>query len=207
MIKITKQKVSAIASSALVVALITSPAIVSAVSTTANTTITATLGSTISMTSSGTVAIGLTPTSGGVVSSASDTVTVSTNSPTGYVLTLADSDATTTLVSGGNTIAAHNGTKTAPTALTGNSWGVAVATGTTGIGTNGFDASYATETNSGSSVSKWAGVPATGSPMMIKTTATTASADTTTVWYGVRATTSQTSGAYADTVTYTATAS
>lgn len=198
MIKITKQKVSAIAGSALAVVLITSPAIVSAASTTANTTITATLASTISMTTSTNVAIGLTPTSGGVVSSASDTVSVSTNNTTGYALTMSDADATTTLTSGANTIAAHNGTYGTPTVLAGNSWGYAVAGGN-------FSVSYSAETNNASSTTKWAGVPASGSPQQLKTTASTATNDQTTVWYGVRATSAQAAGAYVDTVTYTAT--
>ena len=198
MIKITKQKVSAIAGSALAVALITSPAIVSAATTTANTTINATLGATISMTTSSTVAIALTPTTGGVVSSASDTVSVSTNNTLGYNLTMSDSDTNTNLVSGSNNIAAHGGTYAAPTTLTGNGWGYAVAGGN-------FSVSYSAESNNGSSTTKWAGVPSSASPQQLKTTATTASSDPTTVWYGVRATTSQASGTYSDAVTYTAT--
>jgi hypothetical protein len=157
------------------------------------------------MTTGTTVALSLTPTGSGVVTSASDTVTVNTNNTTGYNLTVADSDATTTLASGGNTFAAHSGTKAAPTALANNTWGFAVATGTTGIGTNGFDASYSAETNATSSATKWAGMPASGSPVLLKSTTTTATNDTTSVWYAAKATTAQPSGTYTDTVTYTAT--
>lgn len=198
MIKITKQKVSTIASLALVVALITSPAVVSAAQGTSSTTINATLASTISITSNPTVAIAVTPTTGGVVSSQSDTVSVSTNNTTGYNLTLSDSDTNTNLVSGANNIAAHNGTYATPTTLTGNSWGYAVAGGN-------FSASYTAEPSNPSSTTKWAGVPSSASPQQLKTTAATASADQTTVWYGVRATASQAAGVYSDTVTYTAT--
>ena len=53
---------------------------------------------------------------------------------------------------------------------------------------------------------KFAAVPATASPNTLKTTSGTASNDTTTVWYGVAADTSQPSGTYTDSVTYTATA-
>ena len=187
------------------VAIVASPVIAAAASNTANTTISAVVGASISISTGGTVSIALTPTAGGVVTSASDTVTVSTNRTTGYNLGVADADATTNLVSGGNTFTASTGTKSSPAALTNGTWGFAVATGTTGIGTNGFDASYSTETNNGSSTSKWAGMPASGSPMMIKTTATTATNDTTTVWYGAKANTSQPDGTYTDTVTYTAT--
>ena len=176
------------------------PIIASAVSTTANTTVTATVAATISMSSSATVAIALTPTSGGVVSSASDTISVSTNNSIGYTLTVSSSDATTSLTSGGNTIGAHAGTQASPTALAANKWGYRV------VNVGGFGATaYSAETNNGSSSSTWAGMPARGSANTIKTTATTASADTTTVWYGVKATTAQPSGAYSEVVTYTAT--
>lgn len=200
-----RQRALGIAGMLSVVALAASPFVVSAAVDTQNTTINATINAVISMTTSGTVAISLTPTGSGVVSSASDTVTVNTNNAAGYNLQLADSDATTTLVDGGNTIAAHAGTKTTPTALATNTWGVAVPNGTTGIGTNGFDASYSVEANSTSSTSKWAGVPASGSPMLLKSTASTASNDTTTVWYAVKVDTAKPTGTYSDTVTYTAT--
>lgn len=180
-------------------AITTAPVTVSAVSSSANTVINATVNSVISITTDTPVAVSLTPTSGGVVSSSSDTVTVDTNNSAGYTLTLADNDANTNLVSGGNNIAAHVGTQASPTALANNTWGYAVAS------VGGFDASYSTETDNASSTSLWAGVPATGSPNTLKTTASTATGDTTTVWYGVRVNTSQPSGVYTDTVTYTAT--
>ena len=192
-----KKQRLALAASSIAVAF--APVIASAASSSANTTINATINSVISISTSSTVAVSLTPTAGGVVSSNSDTVTVNTNNTAGYVLTLADNDATTTLVSGANTIAAHSGTYASPTALANNTWGYAVAA------LNNFDGSYSAETNNGSSTSKWAGVPATGSPQTLKTTATTATNDTTTVWYGVKATSAQPNGTYTDTVTYTAT--
>lgn len=164
-----------------------------------NTTINATIASVISLTTSGTVAIGVTPVAGGAQTSASDTVSVSTNNAAGYDLTLADSDATTTLVNGANTITAHTGTQAVPTALANNSWGYHVDT----IG--GFGSGGAVETNVTTSTIKYAGVPATGSPNNIKSTATVASGDVTTVWYGVKADTSKPNGVYSDTVTYTAT--
>jgi hypothetical protein len=183
-----------------IVGVVAAPAVASAVSSTANTTINATIGSTISVSTSTTVAISLTPTSGGVVSSNSDTVSVSTNNAAGYTLSLKDSDTNTSLVSGGNNITAWTGTAASPTALGNNTWGWAVA----GLGT--FDASYSAETNNGSSATKWAGIVASsGSADTLKTTATTASGDTTTVWYAAKATTAMPNGTYSDTVTYTAT--
>lgn len=196
--KLNQRKLSLFAVPVLGAALVASPAIVSAATTTGSTTVNATLASVISMTTSGTVAIALTPTTGGVVSSASDSVSVSTNNTTGYTLTMSDGDTNTNLVSGANNIAAHAGTYAVPTALTGNSWGYAVAGGN-------FTASYTAEMNNASSTTKWAGVPESSSPQTLKTTAATASGDTTTVWYGVRATASQATGTYSDTITYTAT--
>lgn len=182
------------------IAVAASPVVASAVASTANTTINATIGSTISLTTTSPVAISLTPTSGGVVSSASDTVSVSTNNTAGYSLTLANADATSNLVSGANTITAHAGTQTTPTALATGTWGYRV------VGVGGFTATaYSAETNNGSSSSTWAGVPVTGAPNTIKTTATTATADPTTVWYGVKVDTSKPNGTYTDIVTYTAT--
>lgn len=177
-----------------------SPAFVGAVSSSANTVINATVNSVISISTATPVAISLTPTAGGVVSSASDTVSVSTNNALGYTLTLADNDTNTNLVNGANNIAAHAGTQASPTALANNTWGYRI------VSVGGFGAgAYSAETDNASSTSTWAGVPSSVSPNTIKTTATTASADTTTVWYGVKATTSIPNGVYTDTVTYTAT--
>ena len=201
----TKQAMKVGAYILVVGAVVLAPVAASAAANSANTTINATVQPVISISTPGTVALSLTPTPGGVVSSASDTVTVNTNNATGYVLTMADNDAATSLQSGANSIVAHAGTKTAPTALGNNTWGYALNTGTTGIGTNGFDAAYTAETNNVASTSKWAGVPASGAPVTLKTTAATASNDTTTVWYGVKANASQPNGVYTDVVTYTAT--
>lgn len=199
--RVTKKYIDGIRKGSLalmVVALAASPVVASAATQSTGTTINATIGSTINITSGPSVAIAITPTSGGVVSSASDTVTVSTNNSAGYALTLENGDANRNLVSGANTIAAHTGTHAAPTAFSGNAWGYAVAGGA-------FDASYAALTNAASSTTKWAGVPASGSAATLKTTASAATSDATTVWYAVRANTSVPSGAYSDTVTYTAT--
>jgi hypothetical protein len=164
-----------------------------------STTINASIASVISMTTSGTVSISITPVSGGSQTSSSDTVSVSTNNAAGYALTFANADTTLTLTNGGDTIAAHTGTQASPTALANNSWGYAVAT------VGGFDASYSTLSNVTSSTTKWAGVPSSASPNTLKSTAATASGDTTTVWYSVKADTTKPNGTYSDTVTYTAT--
>lgn len=191
------QRLAATTGVVAVVAAVLSPVVASAASTTANTTINASVGSTISLTSSGTVNISLTPGASAVVSSASDTVSVSTNNTAGYNLSVADSDATTNLVSGANTLGAHTGTYASPSVLATGKWGYAVAGGN-------FSATYTAESNNTSSTTKWAGMPATGSPQQLKTTATTASSDATTVWYGVKVDSSTPTGTYTDAVTYTA---
>lgn len=203
--KTNRQRLSTYIALLAAISVIVSPALVSAANDTDNTTINATIAPVISMTTVSPVTIALTPTSGGVVTSASDTVTVDTNNATGYNLAINDSDSTLTLANGGNNFAASSGTKTSPIALANNTWGYAVNSGTTGIGTNGFDAAYSTETNNGSSTSKWAGITASGAPVMLKTTASTAVADTTTVWFAAKATTALPSGTYTGQVTYTAT--
>lgn len=193
-----KKKQFAAAGFASLVAL--SPVVASAASTSANTVVNATVASVISMTTATPVSISITPTPGGVVSSSSDTVTVNTNSSTGWTLTLADNDTDTDLESGGNAFAAHAGTFAVPTALANNTWGYRI------VGAGGFGGTaYSGETNNGSSTSTWAGVASSASPVQIKSSGGVATNDTTTVWYGVKATSTQPSGVYTDTVTYTAT--
>jgi len=195
--KIINQKVGAISLVFSSVAILLSPVVASAA--TANTTVSVDVGSTLSLSSTGAVSFSITPTSGGVESSGSDTVTVSTNDTAGYTLKLADSDATTTLASGSDTFTASSNTYASPTTLATGEWGYAIPGGD-------FSGSYTTETNQASSSLKWAGVPGSSSPQTIKTTATTATNDTTTVWYAAAADSSQPTGTYTDTVTYTATA-
>lgn len=169
---------------------------------TASTTISSAISSVISVfTSNGTVTANVTPTGSGAQTIASDTITVSTNDSLGYTLQLADADATTTMTSGSDTLAASTGTQTTPVAQSANTWGYRVD------GVGGFGAGPTTGQSSGViGALKFAGIPASGTPNTLKTTATTASNDTTTVWYGVAANTSQPTGTYSDTVTYTCTA-
>jgi hypothetical protein len=178
-----------------------SPVYVGAATSTANTIVNATVNSVITISTATPIAISLTPAFvGGVVSSASDTVTVSTNNALGYTLTLANADANTSLVNGANNITAHTGTQASPTALGNNTWGYRI------VSVGGFGAgAYSAETDNASSSSTWAGVPSNASPNTIKTTSSTATGDTTTVWYGVKVNTSIPNGVYTDTVTYTAT--
>lgn len=152
-------------------------------------------------TTSGTVTIDATPTAGGVQTIASDTVTVSTNDTAGYTLKLGETTATTTLTSGGNTIPAVSGTFSTPIAETANTWGYRVDSD------GGFGAGP-TSPASNAAISgsiKFAAVAASGSPDTLTTTSSTATNSTTTVWYGVAVNSSQPSGSYTNSVTYTAT--
>ncbi|MDB5184447.1 MAG: exported protein of unknown function [Candidatus Saccharibacteria bacterium] len=175
-------------------------AIASASTTT--TTISSTVAGVISLlTSSGTVNVNVTPTASGAQTISSDTVTVSTSDSSGYTLQLAENAASSAMVSGGNSIPGIAGSQASPVALTANTWGYRVD----GIG--GFGAGPTTTQSSiALSAAKFAPVPATASPNTIKTTASTASNDTTSVWYSVAASTAQPSGTYTNTVIYTATA-
>lgn len=194
-----KRLTSSLTVLAIATFVILSPVVASAATDTGNTTINATVNSTLTLSTSGTVGISLTPTTGAVVSSSSDSVSVSTNDANGYNLTLSDSDTVTTLAKGGDTVAAHAGTYAAPTALATNSWGYRI------VGQGGFTAgAYTGESDATSSTSTWAGVASSASPVTIKTTATNAQNDATTVWYGVKMDNTKPTGVYTDTVTYTA---
>ena len=198
--KITKKSQIVLVAVMTLVGVVGLPTMAGAATT--STTINSAISSVISVfTSNGTVAANVTPTGAGAQTIASDTLTVSTNNSLGYTLQIADSDATTTLVSGGNTIPASSGTQASPTAQSVNTWGYRVD------GVGGFGAGPTSGQNSAAiGSSTFAGVPANSSPNTIKTTSSTASNDTTTVWYGVAANTSQPTGTYSDTITYTATA-
>ena len=175
---------------------------VAASAITATTTISSQVGSVISLlTTSSTVNIDTTPNGAGVQTMASDTVTVSTNDSAGYALKLGETTASSTLTSGSNTIAASTGSFSTPVVMAVNTWGYRVDN------VGGFLAGPTTATsNTAIGTAKFAKVPATASPDTLKTTATTATNDVTTVWYGVATNTSTASGTYTNSVTYTATA-
>lgn len=185
--------------SVIALAILTTPsALVSAAESDSSSTINGSIGSSITISSAGSVNINVTPTSGPALSSASDTVTVNTNSTGGYTLSLEMNDATTSLANGSDTITAHTGT---PTDLAVNTWGYRVdSMPLFGGGTT------AQETNTATSSYTWAGVPANGSPVTIKATSDPAplAGDSTSVWYAMKADTSRPSGAYTNTVLYTA---
>ncbi len=170
---------------------------------TANTTISSVISPVIGVfTTGGTVNVDVAPSGAGAQTIASDTVSVSTNDSAGYTLKLAEATASSDLVSGSDTIPASSGTQAAPVAAAVNTWGYRVDS----IGGFGAGPTSSASNQAVSGSIKFAAVPATASPNTIKTTSTTATSDTTTVWYGVAANTSTPSGTYTNVVVYTAVA-
>ena len=141
----------------------------------------------------------VTPAASALISSTSQGVTVSTNAPNGYTITLSMSGSSQLLSNGGATLGATSGTQNSPGTLGANTWGYRVD----GIG--GFGAGTTTaETNVSSSAFSWAGVPISGSGNIIANAALPGTGLTTTVWYAASANTTKQSGTYTGTVVYTA---
>jgi hypothetical protein len=162
-----------------VAAIVLSP--IAASAETDTTTVQATVNSVISVDSAAIVAMTVTPTGAGAATSATDGVKVYSNDADGYNLTLANSDATSTLTrTGGGAITAL----VTPGALASNTWGYNLDAG-----------------------ANYTGVPVTGSAVNISspTTVSTVGGDTINVTYGVKVDTSIPAGVYSDAVTYTAT--
>lgn len=192
-------KISALALGGIAIS-IGSAAVVLAV--TATTTISSAISPVISMSTSGTVNVDVVPTGAGAQTIAADTVTVSTNDTSGYTLQLEENAASTDLVSGSYTIPHSSASQGTPLAMSVNTWGYRVD----GIGGFGAGPTSGQSSQPISGTIKFAAVPDSGSPNTIKTTSGTATNDTTSVWYGVAADTSQQAGTYTNVVKYTATA-
>jgi hypothetical protein len=155
----------------------------------------------INVLTSTTVNLPVTPTTGGVNSTAEDEVSVTTDATTGYTLTLLDFDTDTDLDSAGDSMAASIGTQASPITLALNTWGYRVD------GVAGFGAGPTSAQNSdASALYTFAGVPASNQTAhTLNTTSVAANpADTTSVWYGVRVDTTKSNGTYTNQVTYTA---
>jgi len=151
--------------------------------------------------SSGTVALDVTPTASGSCTIQKDSVSVLTSNSSGFTLTLADSSTNTALLNGAASISATTATQASPSALAANHWGYRVD----GIG--GFGAGpTSAQSNATPSSATFAGVPASnGTASTLASTSSAANpAVITSVWYGVCANTSVTSGTYTSQVTYTA---
>lgn len=157
----------------------------------------------ITLSSSGAVTLDITPTQSGSCSIASDTVSVLTDSTSGYSVQLTASSTDTNLVNGVSTIATSSGTAASPAILNASAWGWRID-GYSGFGAGPTNA----QVNITAPLSGFAGVPpSNGTPAIIQTSGTAANpAVNTTVWYGLCADTSVLNGTYTTQVTYTATA-
>lgn len=157
----------------------------------------------ITLTTSGSIAANVTPAGGATRCTVSqDTVTATTDSSTGYIVTLSDTDTTNTLTGSSGNITASAGTPAAPVVLAANTWGYRVDN------IAGFGAGPTSGvTNAAIPTATFAAVPlSSGTASLIRSTASAdGTAVATPVWYGVCANTSLVSGSYTDSVTYTAT--
>jgi hypothetical protein len=155
----------------------------------------------ITLSSSGSVAVNVTPNASALCSVQSDSVSASTGASTGYVISMTDNDTNNSLVSGANSVTAVSGTAASPAALTANKWGYRVD----GIGS--FGAGPTSSLSSGAIPSQtYAAVPlSSGTAATIRSTnSADGSTVNTSVWYGVCVNASTPSGTYTDSVVYTA---
>lgn len=157
----------------------------------------------IGLSSSGSVALNVTPSGASTLCTVqSDSVTATTNSSTGYTITMTDDNTATALSAGGaTTIASSSGTAASPTLLTANKWGYRIDN------LAGFGSGPTTSLASGSVPSgTFAGIPASNStPDTVRTTNTTDSGTVSTpVWFGVCADATLPAGSYTDSIVYTA---
>lgn len=213
--KITKQRILGLATAGLLMA----PLFASSMAQGVGTTVQTVVGSSITAFTNAnptTTSIDVTSSSGTKQTINKDTVTISTNNSTGYTLKIQDADTSNALCitpSGACTgIPSTSATSTTPALMSGaNQWGYHKDDGTTtwcstasncGTALGAMPVSNA----STSTTLKFALVPlSSGTADTLKTTATTASSDTTPVWYAVNVDPTQASGTYKDDVVYTAT--
>lgn len=157
----------------------------------------------IGLSSAPTVSANVTPSGGGATCSVqSNAVTATTDSSTGYTVTVNNSD-TNSVLNGpsANTIPSVSGTAASPAALTANTWGYRVDS------IAGFGAGPTSVlTNGAAPAVSFAAIPSSASAGGLVKTTTDASGSgvAQSVWYGVCVDTSKPSGSYSDTVVYTA---
>ena len=168
---------------------------------------------TVSVSSAGTLGLNLTPTSSGVLSTATDNVNVYTNTPNDYQLYLNSTTGNTdiynedvldsngnlasNLPAGTNTnhFVATSGTKASPATLTNNTWGYTLAN----LGSNPTQATLASTAFSKVELSS-----STADSLISSGSKTTGAGDNLPVTYGFMADTKLTPGTYSTQVTYTA---
>jgi hypothetical protein len=201
MLKLKQKLILAIGISGINLAAITVPFLASGDTQTTTTTVSLAVNAVIISYSSGpTVTLGaITPDSTGKQSTNSDTVSANTNDTAGLTVTLEANSASTNMTSGSNTIATAAGTPASPAALVNGRWGWRIDS------LSGFGSGPgAVLSNASPSALTYAGIPASGSPFTIDTTATNGSTSST-VWYSARVNNAQLTGTYSTVVKYTIT--
>ena len=156
---------------------------------------------TITLSDSGLGSMAVVPSPAGNCTVNSDTLSVTTDSTTGYSLTMTTATTSSAMQSGANSITASTGTSSVPTTLAMNTWGYRVDSFA------GFGSGPTTSESSGSVPSvTFAGVPASNQTATQVASSSSPANPTvhTTAWYGVCANTSLPSGTYTATITYTA---
>lgn len=156
---------------------------------------------TITLTDTGVPTLTVVPTPTGVCSVQSDTVSVLTDSTTGYSLTMTTSTTNNAMQGTSTNMAASSATSSAPTTLAVNTWGYRVDN------LASFGAGPTTAQSSGSVPSvTFAGVPASNqsSTQVASSSSPANPAQDTKVWYGVCANASIPVDTYSATVVYTA---
>ena len=156
---------------------------------------------TITLTDTGSPTLTIVPTPTGVCSVQSDTVSVLTDSTTGYSLTMTTNTTNNAMQGTSTSLAASSGTSSAPTTLAINTWGYRVD------GLASFGAGPTTTRSSGSVPSvTFAGVPASNqsSTQVAYSNSPANPAQDTKAWYGVCANSSIPVDTYSVTVVYTA---
>jgi hypothetical protein len=156
---------------------------------------------TITLTDTGVPTLTVAPTPAGVCTVQSDTVSVLTDSTTGYSLTMTTSTTNNAMQGASASLAASSGTASVPATLAINTWGYRVD------GLAAFGSGPTTAQNSGSVPSvTFAGVPSSSqsATQVAYSTGPANPAQNTKAWYGVCADSSLPADTYSATVVYTA---
>ena len=169
-------------------------------------------GYTVDLTFSDRINLTLNTTPDGVMAVAKDTISASTNAPSGYQLYLSTAGSTNALHLDGdtanntstNSIPASTGTFATPAALTNNSWGYALAKDSTGTPTSNFSDNYNPQDPDHNSL--WAAVPTKGNEQLIQSISGNANGATGTldIYYGAKANMSLPAGTYSNQISYSA---
>lgn len=156
----------------------------------------------ITVSSNGTLNINVTPGASTTCTTQSDSVAVTTDSSTGYTLSLNDGATSSNLLgSGANHVSVSSSTQSSPSPLTTNTWGYRVDS-VGGFGAGPTSAS----SNTAPSATTFAAIPTSSqtADTLVNAGSPADPAITTTVWYGICADATIPADTYTSTVVYTA---